>query len=111
MKLVHFFVLNGIRGPHFKGDGFASEGLDKDLHSSSQSQNQVKGRFLLGVVVRKGTELVTYEPYVSWLRRGEVHVSSWFGLGQRPGGYNTSRPENLEVKSTRKSQSVLKYKI
>jgi hypothetical protein len=48
-------VLNGVRGFNFEGDGLASEGLDEDLHSSSQSENQVKSRFLLDVVIRKSS--------------------------------------------------------
>jgi len=32
-------VLDGVRGLHLQGDGFASESFDKNLHSSSQSEN------------------------------------------------------------------------
>jgi len=46
--------LNGVSGLHIQGYGLASQGLDEDLHASSQSQDQVKGRLLLDVVVRKG---------------------------------------------------------
>ena len=34
-----FNVLNGVWGFDIKGDGFSSEGLDKDLHSTSKSEN------------------------------------------------------------------------
>jgi len=44
-------VLNGVRGLHLKGDGLASEGLDEDLHTSSETKDQVEGRLLLNVVV------------------------------------------------------------
>merc|ERR1711992_333243 len=44
-------ILNGVRWLHFQGDGLASEGLDKDLHTSSQSEHKMKGALLLDVVV------------------------------------------------------------
>jgi len=44
-------ILNGVRGLHFKCDGLASQGLDEDLHTSSQSEHQVQCRFFLDVVV------------------------------------------------------------
>jgi len=47
-------VFNGVGWLHIKGDGLASQGLDEDLHASSQSQDQVKGGLLLDVVVRQG---------------------------------------------------------
>merc|ERR1712038_1743875 len=48
-------ILNGVRRLHLQSDSLASQGLDKDLHSSSQSQHKMKGRFLLDVVVRKSS--------------------------------------------------------
>jgi len=47
-------VFNGVGWLHIKSDGLASQGLDEDLHASSQSQDQVKGGLLLDVVVRQG---------------------------------------------------------
>jgi len=52
-----FDVFNGVRGLNLQGDGLASQSLDKDLHTSSQSQDQVKGRFLLDIVIRKGAAI------------------------------------------------------
>ena len=34
---------DGVRGFDIKSDGFAGEGLDEDLHSSSEPQNEVEG--------------------------------------------------------------------
>merc|ERR1712018_1000956 len=51
-------ILNGIRGLNLKGDGLASEGLDKDLHSSSQSEHKMKSALLLDVVVRKSSSIL-----------------------------------------------------
>jgi hypothetical protein len=45
-------VFNGVRWFNIEGDGLSSKGLDEDLHSSSQSEHQVKSRFFLDVVVR-----------------------------------------------------------
>ena len=36
-------ILNGVRWFDIKSDGLSSEGLHEDLHSSSQSEHQVKG--------------------------------------------------------------------
>merc|ERR1719516_487277 len=44
-------ILNRIGWLHFKSDGFASQGLDEDLHTSSQPEDEVQGRFLLNIVV------------------------------------------------------------
>merc|ERR1712241_1042497 len=51
-------ILNGVRRLHLQGNSLASQGLDKDLHSSSQSENQVKSRLLLDVVVRKSSSIL-----------------------------------------------------
>merc|ERR1712019_75213 len=51
-------ILNGVRWLNLQGDGLASEGLDKDLHSSSQSEHKMKGALLLDVVVRKGSSIL-----------------------------------------------------
>jgi len=44
-------ILNSIRGLNLKGNSLASQGLDKDLHSTAQAKDKVKGGFLLDVVV------------------------------------------------------------
>merc|ERR1711936_1239468 len=50
-------ILNGVRWLNLESDGLASQGLDKDLHTSSQSKNQMQGAFLLNVVVREGSSI------------------------------------------------------
>merc|ERR1711953_1074483 len=52
-----FHIVNGIRGFYFQSYGFASQCLDKDLHSSSETQNQVKCRFFLDVVIRQSSPI------------------------------------------------------
>jgi len=51
-------VLNSVRRLNIEGDGLAGEGLDEDLHTSTKSEDQVKGRLLLDVVVAKGSSIL-----------------------------------------------------
>jgi len=52
-----FDVLNGVGGFDVQGDGLSSEGLDEDLHATSESEDQVKGGFLLDVVIRESSAI------------------------------------------------------
>jgi len=57
-------ILDRVAGLDIKSDCFAGEGLDEDLHTSTKSEDQVKGRLLLDVVVGEGSavfELLTSE--------------------------------------------------
>ena len=36
-------VVDGVRRLDIEGDGLTGEGLDEDLHSTSESQDEVKG--------------------------------------------------------------------
>ena len=51
-------IVDGVTGLNVQGDRLARQGLDKDLHAASQAQNQMKGRFLLDVVIRQGTAVL-----------------------------------------------------
>merc|ERR1719323_1021511 len=51
-------VVDGVGGLDVEGDGLAGEGLHKDLHAAAEAQDQVKGRLLLDVVVRKGAAIL-----------------------------------------------------
>ena len=42
---------NWIRWFNIKSDGFSGQGLNEDLHTSSESQDQMEGWFLLDIVV------------------------------------------------------------
>jgi len=44
-------VFDGVRRLDLEGDGLSRQSLDENLHSSSESKDQVKGRLLLDVVV------------------------------------------------------------
>merc|ERR1719402_1027597 len=51
-------ILDGVGRLNLKSDGLASQGLDEDLHATTQTQHQVKGRLLLDVVVRQGPSIL-----------------------------------------------------
>ncbi len=51
------YVLNGIAGFYFQSNGFAGQSLDEDLHSSSQTKDQMEGGFFLDVVVGEGSSV------------------------------------------------------
>jgi hypothetical protein len=48
-------VLDRVRGLDVEGDGLTGEGLDEDLHTTTESKDQVESGLLLDVVVRKGS--------------------------------------------------------
>ena len=50
-------ILYGVAGLHFQSDGFASQRLDKDLHATSQTKDQVQGRLFLDVVVTQSATI------------------------------------------------------
>ena len=51
-------VLNRVGGLDLEGDGLASQCLHEDLHTSTETENEVKGGFLLDVVIGKGTAIL-----------------------------------------------------
>merc|ERR1712226_1483893 len=51
-------VLNGVRGFDLQGDGLASQGLDEDLHTSSQSEHKMEGALLLDVAVGESSSVL-----------------------------------------------------
>merc|ERR1712243_319183 len=51
-------ILDGIRGLNLQGDGFAGQGLDEDLHATTQTEDQMKGGLLLDVVIRQGPAIL-----------------------------------------------------
>jgi len=48
-------IVDGVRALNLKGDGLASEGLDEDLHSSSESEDEMKSAFFLNVVISQSS--------------------------------------------------------
>ena len=51
-------VVDGVGGLDLEGDGLASKGLDEDLHTTAETEDQVEGRLLLDVVVLQGTTIL-----------------------------------------------------
>merc|ERR1712004_175990 len=47
-------VLDGVGGLHLQGDGLTGESLYEDLHTSTKTENQMKSRLLLDVVIGEG---------------------------------------------------------
>jgi len=57
-------VLNGVSWLNIEGDGLSSQGLDEDLHTTSESQHKMESGLLLDVVIGEGSavfELLTSE--------------------------------------------------
>ena len=50
--------LDGVAGLNLQCDGLASEGLDENLHSTTETEDQVEGGFLLNVVVRESAAIL-----------------------------------------------------
>merc|ERR1712213_304558 len=50
-------ILNRVRRLNLKGDGLSSQGLDEDLHTSSQSKHKMKSTLFLDVVVGEGSSI------------------------------------------------------
>merc|ERR1712212_1321749 len=53
-----FNVLNGVRRLNLKSNGLASQSLDKNLHATTETENQMQSGLLLDVVVRKGATIL-----------------------------------------------------
>jgi len=75
-------VLDGVRGFDLQGDGFSGQGLDEDLHTSPQPQNQVKSGLFLDIIIAQGSaifQLFSGEDQTLLIRRNSFFVLD-FGL-------------------------------
>merc|ERR1712121_37642 len=52
-----FYIFNGVRWFNLQSDCLAGEGLDKDLHTSSQTEHKMESALLLDVVVGESTSI------------------------------------------------------
>jgi len=50
-------ILNRVAWFNLQGDGLACQGFDKDLHTSTKSENQVESGLFLDVVVGKSPSI------------------------------------------------------
>ena len=51
-------IVNGVRRLHLQGNCLACQGLDKDLHTTTQTEHQVKCGLLLNVVVGQSATIL-----------------------------------------------------
>jgi len=61
---LRLHVVDGIRTLHLQSDGLSGEGLNEDLHTTTETEDKVKCRLLLDVIVGEGApvlELLTGE--------------------------------------------------
>merc|ERR1719387_1927229 len=52
-----FHVLNSVTWLDLKGNSFSCEGLDEDLHTTTQTEHKMESAFLLDVVVAQGASI------------------------------------------------------
>jgi len=72
-----FDILDGVAWLDLQGDGLASEGLDKDLHTTAETKDKMKGGLFLDVVVGEGPsifQLLTSEDETLLVRRDSLLV-------------------------------------
>ena len=50
--------LDGVRRLDLEGDGLSGEGLNENLHTTTEAEDQVEGRLLLDVVIGEGTAVL-----------------------------------------------------
>ena len=54
---LSFDVLNGVGSFDFESDRLSGQGFDKDLHTTSKSEDKMKSGLLLDVVVGEGSAI------------------------------------------------------
>lgn len=55
---LHFNFVYGVREFDFEDDGFASQHLDEDLHTTTEMEDQVKGGLILDDVLGEGVTIL-----------------------------------------------------
>merc|ERR1712093_267526 len=51
-------IVNCVRRLNLQRNSLSSQGLDEDLHTTTETEDQVKSRFLLNIVVRQRTAIL-----------------------------------------------------
>ena len=59
---LRLHVVDGIRTLHLQSNGLSGEGLNEDLHTTTETEDKVKGRLLLDVIVGKGAPVLELLP-------------------------------------------------
>jgi len=49
------YVIDGVRGLYLEGDGLAGESLDENLHTATETEDEMERGFLLDIVIREGS--------------------------------------------------------
>merc|ERR1719250_378120 len=57
-----FYIFNGVRWFNFQSNGFTSESLHKNLHSTTETQDQMKSGFFLDIVVTESSAILKLLP-------------------------------------------------
>ena len=71
------YIIDGVRRLDLKGDGLAGEGLDEDLHTTTEAEDEMEGRLLLDVVIRESAavlELLASEDEALLIRRDALLI-------------------------------------
>jgi len=55
---LRLYIINGIRRLDFQCDCLAGQSLHENLHTTTESENQVKSRLLLNVIIRKSSAIL-----------------------------------------------------
>jgi hypothetical protein len=74
---IGFHVVNGVGRLNLECDRLSSRGLDKYLHTATETKAEMKGGFFLDVIVREGTtilELLSSEDEMLLIRRDAFFV-------------------------------------
>merc|ERR1712038_707407 len=111
-----FDIFDGVGGFNFQSDCLAGKSFDENLHSTSETKNQMKGGFLLDVVIRQGSailKLLSSENQSLLVWRNTLLVLDFgFDIFDGVGGFNfqsdclagKSFDENLHSTSETKNQ-------
>ena len=70
-------IVDGVRRLNFQCDGLSRQCLDENLHTTTKTEDKVKGRLLLDVVIRKGAailKLLSGEDQALLVRRNTLLV-------------------------------------
>jgi len=59
---LRLHIINGVGRFNLESDGLSSEGLDKNLHSSTEAEDQVESALLLDIVVAEGATVLELLP-------------------------------------------------
>ena len=55
---LRLHIVDRVRRLNLEGDCLTREGFDKDLHTATETEDKVKSRLLLDIVIRKGAPVL-----------------------------------------------------